>query len=309
MTRPCVPAAGPHGGDVTRVAAALGVDPTSIIDLSASMNPYAPDVGALFTADRRRLDDALHRYPDPAVGTAALAAAIDVDPDVVVLTNGGAEAIALVAAEIRIGNVVEPEFSLYRRHLAVIDESAPRWRSNPSNPMGQLAEPHDVAGVWDEAFYPLATGSWTRGDSEAWRLGSMTKLWNCPGLRLGYVIAPDGESALRLQRRQPQWSVNGLALDIVTDLLARTDLPGWSAQIAGLSAEFATGLRALGFDVHTTEANWVLVDRRDLRTDLAVLGVLVRECASFGLPGLHRVALPHPSRLDEVLAAFAHVQS
>lgn len=309
MTPSSVPAAGPHGGDVTRVAAALGVDPTSIVDLSASMNPYAPDVGALFAADRRRLDDALHRYPDPAVATAAVAAAIGVDPGLVVLTNGGAEAIALVAAEIRTANVVEPEFSLYRRHLAVIDDSAPRWRSNPSNPMGQLAGPDDVAGVWDEAFYPLATGSWTRGDSEAWRLGSMTKLWNCPGLRLGYVIAPDADSALCLRRRQPQWSVNGLALDVLTDLLAGTDLAGWSVQIAQLRDAFAAALRELRFDVHSTEANWVLVDRRDLRTDLAVLGVLVRDCASFGLPGLHRVALPHPSRFDQVLAAFARVRS
>ena len=83
------------------------------------------------------------------------------------LTNGGAEAIALVAAELPVGNVIEPDFSLYRRHLARIDESAPRWRSNPSSPHGELAGDDETAGVWDEAFYALATGAWTRGDAES----------------------------------------------------------------------------------------------------------------------------------------------
>lgn len=302
-----MPEAGAHGGDGARVAAALGLDPATMIDLSASTNPFAPDVGDLVLSDRRRLDAALHRYPDPAAATQAVAAAIGVDPDLVVLTNGGAEAIALVAAEVRVANIVEPEFSLYRRHLAAIATSAPRWRSNPSNPLGRLARPDDVAGIWDEAFYPLATGTWTRGDTAGWRLGSMTKLWNCPGLRLGYAIAPDAESAAQLRRRQPQWSVNGLALSLVADLLARTDLPGWQAQLSGLRDTFAAVLIELGLAVRTTDANWVLVNRPDLRAELATHRVLVRDCTSFGLPGLHRIALPHPSRLDDVLAAFARL--
>ena len=151
-----------------------------------SLNPVAPDVAPIVAAHAGAID----RYPEPAAATAALAAAIGVPADRVVLTNGGAEAIALVAAELGAGEVVDPEFSLYRRHLAEIRPGAGRWRSNPSNPLGQLAAAADVAAVWDEAFWPLATGTWTRGDDTAWRLGSLTKLWACPGLRLGYVIAP-----------------------------------------------------------------------------------------------------------------------
>jgi hypothetical protein len=40
--------------------------------------------------------------------------AVGVDRELVVLTNGAADAIALVAAEERIGAVVEPEFSASR---------------------------------------------------------------------------------------------------------------------------------------------------------------------------------------------------
>src|SRR4051812_44139684 len=152
------PPAGRHGGDGARLAAALGIDVSKVLDLSASLNPVAPDPAPVVA---RHLD-ALGRYPDPGAATAALAAAMAVDPATLLLTNGGAEAIALVAAECG-GHVVGAEFSLYERHL---DGGRPggRWRSNPHNPTGLLADPAATAAVWDEAFWPLATGTWTRGD-------------------------------------------------------------------------------------------------------------------------------------------------
>src|ERR1700685_111099 len=42
-----VPPLGPHGGDGERIARALGLDPESLLDLSASLNPVAPDVMTL----------------------------------------------------------------------------------------------------------------------------------------------------------------------------------------------------------------------------------------------------------------------
>src|SRR2546423_14395456 len=106
-------AAGQHGGDGARLAAALGVPPSAILDLSASLNPLAPDPAPVVA---RHLD-ALGRYPDPTVARAALADAIGVAEDELVVTNGGAEAIALVAGELGAGRVDEPDFGLYRRHL------------------------------------------------------------------------------------------------------------------------------------------------------------------------------------------------
>ena len=229
------------------------------------------------------------------------------DHDCLVLTNGGAEAIALVAGDAPAGAVAEPEFSLYRRHLATVSADAPRWRSNPSNPLGTLAGPDEGARVWDEAFYPLATGRWTRGDERTWRLGSLTKLWACPGLRLGYAIAPDTDAAARLRARQPQWAVNGLVAALVPALLAATDLAGWQHAIEVARRRFAAELGSLGFAVSATDANWVLVDGHDLRTRLAPHGVVVRDLASFGLDGRFRVALPRPDELDRVLTAFAQV--
>jgi len=283
------------------VAAALGIAVTDVLDLSASMNPVAPDPGPVVA---RHLD-ALGRYPDAGEATAALAEAMGVDPDRLLLTNGGAEAIALVAAETGPGWADACDFSLYRRHLPALDPAGPRWRSDPHNPLGSLAGPEVVAEVWDEAFYPLATGRWTAG-RPGFALGSLTKLLACPGLRVGYVVCPDGEVRERLAARQPRWAVNGLVCAALTDLLAPVDLPGWAVAVAELRTELVVVLEAAGLDVRQgATASWVLVDGApDLRSELAPHGVVVRDCTSFGLSGTHRVAVPTAGQLPRLAGAL-----
>jgi histidinol-phosphate/aromatic aminotransferase/cobyric acid decarboxylase-like protein len=290
-----IPPPGPHGGDGARVAAALGVPVDQVLDLSMSLNPVAPDVAPVIAS---RLG-ALARYPDPAGATEALAARLGAGADRVVLTNGGAEAIALVGGLLG-GSVDEPDFSLYPR------EGGPRWRSNPHSPSGRLAGPELVAEVWDEAFWPLATGTWTRGDADrgAWVVGSLTKLLACPGLRVGYVLAPDAAGAAAVRARQPAWSVNGLVTEALGDLLAGVDLPAWSTAVAGLRADLAGVLRAAGLAPAPSDACWVVVEAPGLRDRLARRGVVVRDCASFGLPHHVRIAVPDGpglTRLQEAL--------
>ncbi len=231
-----VPAPGRHGGDARAIASALGVDPRRMLDLSQSLNPAAPDPVPVL---RRHLES-LRSYPDPDAATAALAEAMGVDRTRLLLTNGGSEAIRLVGDELG-GRVVEPEFSLHPRR------GGPLWRSNPHNPSGLLAAPDERAEVWDEAYYAVATGWWTRGD-DAVVVGSLTKLFACPGLRIGYILVPPGDDALidRCRDRQPVWSVNGLAVAALPDLLARADLPAWSARVDALRGQLGSVLRRHG---------------------------------------------------------------
>jgi histidinol-phosphate/aromatic aminotransferase/cobyric acid decarboxylase-like protein len=274
------------------VARALGLDPDAVLDLSQSLNPLAPDP---VPAVARHLG-AMRAYPDPADATAALARTMGVDPGRLLLTNGGAEAIALVAAELG-GRVVEPEFGLHPRRGGAL------WRSNPHSPSGLLAGADEIADVWDEAFFPLATGRWTRGDGRA-VVGSLTKLLACPGLRLGYLVG-EPDLVARCRARQPQWAVGAVAAAALPDLLETIDLPGWSAGIARLRRELADLLTSFGLGVRPSDANWVLVDRGGLREALAPNGVVVRDCASFGLRGVTRIAVPSARGLEHLAAALA----
>jgi len=293
LDRRAVPAAGGHGGDGARVAEALGLDPATVLDLSASLNPLAPDPASIVA---RHLGS-LGRYPDPARATAALAEAVGVGPEQVLLTNGGSEAISLVGARLG-GRVDEPEFSLHPR------AGGPRWRSNPHNPTGRLAAPDESAEVWDEAFYPLATGRWTRGDAESVVVGSLTKLFACPGLRLGYVIGPP-DLVAALAGDQPHWSVNGPAASALPDLLATADLPAWAGAIAGLRRQLIDLLGAHGLGPQPSEANFVLcASAGGLRERLAPHGVVVRDCTSFGLAGMARVAVPGPEGMERLARAL-----
>ncbi|OLT21309.1 hypothetical protein BJF81_15335 [Ornithinimicrobium sp. CNJ-824] len=306
---PSLPAPGAHGGDGPAVARALGMDPDDLLDLSQNMNPVAPDIGPLVAVHL----DSLVRYPDPAAATRLLAEALGADPGRVLLTNGGSEAIHLVAAVLGGGVLREPEFGLHPR-----SDRGPRWRTDPHSPSGRLATAEEKVQVWDEAFYPLATGRWTAGRDACLTVGSLTKTFHCPGLRLGYVVVPargalttadgralDPDALLAgLRTAQPHWSVSTLALAVLPDLLATADLPGWARAIAALRDQVVHLLEDAGLRVEAAQAPWVLVHEPALRERLAPHGVLVRDCTSFGMPGTARIAVPGPGGLERVERAL-----
>lgn len=301
MTGPLLPP-GPHGGDAPLLAAALGWPVSSILDLSASLNPLAPDVRP---ALRRALDH-VGRYPDDTRATASLAEAMAVEPDRLVLTNGGAEAIAIVAQHRPVGWADAFDFSLYRRHLRTLDPAGPRWRSDPHNPTGRLAPADDVAAVRDEAFYLLATGSWTRGDVGGTVVGSLTKAWAMPGVRVGYVLAGDDAEAAAIRALRPQWSVDGLVCHALPDLLALAEPQRWRDGIAELRRQLVDLLAVHGLRAEPSDAPYVWVlDAAGVRDLLLPHGVLVRHGGSFGYPDAVRIAVPGADGLERLATALA----
>ncbi len=292
-----IPPPGPHGGDGAAVARALGLPLEEILDLSQSLNPVAPDPRPVIAAHL----EALGHYPDATRAHEALASAMSIDGDRLLLTNGGSEAIALVSAEIG-GYVNEPDFSLHPRG------TGPLWRSNPHSPSGLLAGATERADVWDEAFYPLATGTWTRGDRDAVVVGSLTKLLACPGLRVGYLVG-EPEFVARCRERQPLWSLNGLACAALPDLLAPLDLMAEATATHNLRTQLRALLETFGLHSLPSDANWLLVPRAGLRDALARHGVVVRDCHSFGLENTVRVAVPNLDGLTRLANALHELQS
>ncbi len=296
-----------HGDRSYELAKEKGIDPDSILDLSASLNPLAPDIASM----ARKYLSSLSRYPDSYAAQCQLADAIGVSPERLILTNGGSEAISLVATLKPEGQVIEPEFSLYRRHLKTVGKSFPIWRSNPSNPLGKLLDASQKADIYDEAFYQLATGTWSRGafEKDAFILGSLTKLFACPGLRVGYIISPDENLAATIRDLQPKWSVGSLALSLIPDLieLATNEMKHWAQGIKELRTSLFSLFCSFGYTPFDSDANYIVVPgARHLIGPLADKGIFVRDAKSFGLDAI-RVAVPNNDGQIRLLTALKEI--
>ena len=205
-----------------------------------------------------------------------------------------------------------------------LERLAPRlcWLCSPSNPTGAALPAALVATVvtahpgtlfvLDEAYCDLlAEPQWERDSLAAGNLvvlHSMTKYWGLAGLRLGHAVAAPGTAAA-LRAAAPPWSVNACAQ--AAGVAALADLAHHRRSVELLTGErdrLAAGLRSLGWTTEPTTAGFFLVyagDAAALRRDLLARGCLVRDCASFGLPGHVRVSPRHPRQNDLLLDAFA----
>jgi histidinol-phosphate aminotransferase len=147
-----------------------------------------------------------------------------------------------------------------------------------------------------------------RDDPRVVVLRSLTKNMGLAGLRLGYAVAAS-RVIETLRRAQPPWSVNAFAQ--AAGLAALGD---WEHAVAGRRAAQAAksylvdGLTRLGLICLPSCVNFWLVevgDAAELRRRLLLRGILVRDCASFGLPRHIRLAarpLPECERLLQALA-------
>ncbi|PTX64304.1 L-threonine O-3-phosphate decarboxylase [Melghirimyces profundicolus] len=149
-----------HGGDRWTAGERFGREAGSFLDFSANINPLGPPTGVLDILRRIWNDpecSTLSRYPDPAARSlrSALAGRLGVDPEQVLIGNGGAELIDLLhsAARPRRVGVIHPSFAEY--------EAAARKR-------GQEIVP--LKTEWDRAFLPerKALLAWIREVDLAW---------------------------------------------------------------------------------------------------------------------------------------------
>jgi histidinol-phosphate/aromatic aminotransferase/cobyric acid decarboxylase-like protein len=71
--------------------------------------------------------------------------------------------------------------------------------------------------------------------------------------------------------------------------------------VAKARAELVDVITGHGLASEPSDAAWVLVPgAAGLRDGLARLGVVVRDCRSFGLPGHARIAVPDAAGLDRL---------
>lgn len=325
-----------HGGLHASELAALGLAPTSVLDLSASLNPRGPHPSVLVAA----VEADLRRYPPPHAEPLrdAIAERADLDADQVLVTPGATAAIHLAArALLEPGDtcrIFPPTFGEYAAAVenagaAVLeggDEGRPKLTilCNPNNPTGEyrgrarvaeIAERAALDGgtlLLDVAYDPFVEGAWDANDlvragAPVLVVHSMTKLHAIPGIRLGYVTGP-ADLVARLARLQPAWAVSSTAIAAGIAGLRVEEQQRWAApEVTRSRAELTAALRAADIEVRDSRANFILArvgDAPAFRLRLLHLGFAVRDCTSFGLPEWVRVAIPQEGALTRLARAF-----
>jgi threonine-phosphate decarboxylase len=194
---------------------------------------------------------------------------------------------------------------------------------NPNNPTGAVLAADGIAAwarqhprtlfVVDEAYLPFADGLGSALDfagENVLVLRSMTKDFALAGVRLGYAVGADSLIA-PLRRAQPPWSVNALAqaagVAALRDPAHRQDSLG---RLARAKQELVAGLARLGLAPAPSAAHFFLLrvgHGAAFRLALLRRGVLVRDCASFGLPAHVRIAARRPGENERLLNAVREV--
>lgn len=193
---------------------------------------------------------------------------------------------------------------------------------NPNNPTGTVV-PADALTAWagqhprtlfvvDEAYRPFAPGLPSAlGPDNVLVIRSMTKDCGLAGLRLGYTVGPKPIVAA-LRRAQPPWSVNAPAQAAgVAALRDRAHRRRSLEQLAEVRHALVADLAGMGLIAVPSATHFFLLrvgDGAAFRAALLWRGVLVRDCASFGLPPYVRVSTRLPADNARLLAALAEVR-
>ncbi|HEU4321951.1 MAG TPA: histidinol-phosphate transaminase [Roseiflexaceae bacterium] len=197
---------------------------------------------------------------------------------------------------------------------------------NPNNPTGGylpraaverlLRAAPETLLVLDEAFVGFLPDAWSsRPLLEAGNLAvlrSLTKDYALTGLRAGYLLGPPALIAA-VEKVQPPWSVNALAQAAARVALAdEGHLRRSLAALAEARAALVDGLERLGLAPLPSRLHFSLLEVGDgaaWQRALLERGILVRDCASFGLPAHIRIASRRPEENARLLEAVREVRS
>ena len=179
------------------------------------------------------------------------------------------------------------------------------WITNPHNPTGQLWKKNSLEEIikkyklviCDESFLSITPNGekeslipLTKKYDNLLVLRSLTKIFNIPGLRLGYVIG----SSKKLQQwkinRDP-WPLNCFAIKAGIELLTNKKLyEQWTRKIHNwINIERKRVFEKLSeienLKVHNSSTNFFLIESKtSLSPNIKYLenkGILLRECTSF----------------------------
>jgi len=300
---------------VEAVARAWGCAISDVLDLSTGLHPAGTPVW-LGEWLQEHVWLAEH-YPDvhgePA--RSALANMLGMMPENVLITAGAQAVIEVIfqAMECRSMAIQIPCYNEPIRcakrtgcEVRAYESGTPPvadmlWLTSPSNPTGQTTwplrlspdasplTPHFIC--LDESYMPFSQRSSSGLTSNVIRIGSLTKTFCIPGLRLGYVIA-DESMIQQLARWLPPWPTSTLALHLSPKLLPEADAR--DKQLVAARQRLRRLLEQYDWKVQASEASFIMAKPDTSPPDFARHRILVRHFPEwpqlagwvrFGFPG------------------------
>ena len=318
-----------HGGPDYSELRTKGIRADALIDFSVSINPYplprsvkkaasGGRISAYPDPEASELRDAISSFHGRAAGE-------------ILPVNGLSQGIRLLSSLLlsqgKISLIAGPTYGEYEKYsliagaeiirhndteslcrVASAKKPAVLWLCNPNNPTGTMLGSDELSLIAkacgdgyliiDEAyinFLPPDKRTSVSADNIV-IMRSMTKDFALTGLRLGYIAA-NSRIIEDLKKLQPIWSVNASAQRAGTAAIGA--LAYYERQWEKLRREksdFVAKLGEFGLTISPGAANFILA-RLGPKTDpewkdrLLCSGILVRDCASFGLPGFVRIGV------------------
>jgi histidinol-phosphate aminotransferase len=197
------------------------------------------------------------------------------------------------------------------------------WLSNPNNPTGELlpldfiadlAEATSGVLIVDEAYFEMSgvtAAPLTEAMPNVVVVRTLSKAFGLAGMRVGYALAGPAISEV-LKRVRPPGSISGVSAALGTQVL--TDLAGMRDRVARVQAErtrLQRELRALGFEVRDSSANFLLVRTgRQAAPALLQKGLVVRTFPANSPVGEYiRITVRKPEENARLVAAIRSVRA
>ena len=322
-----------------------------IVKLNTNENPYPHSPKAVAAMEAVLRSDRLRKYPEPMGDTFRRAAGktLGVDPEAILIGNGSDDVLTvLTRAFVPEGGLIAsltPSYLLYKT-LAEIQGArfegvpfAAGWQlpnpwplpganltfvANPNSPSGTAVSNADLerlAGqlqgplVVDEAYADFAE---TNALELAQRLPNvivtrtLSKSYSLAGLRFGFAVtAPKLVSELNKVKDSYNCDMLSLA-GAAAAIEDQTYLHSQRQKILATRQRLAEGLRALGFDVLPSQANFVWATRRDrpvqpIFAELKRKNLLVRYMNYVGFGDGIRVTVGTDAEIDRLLGELQRI--
>jgi len=194
---------------------------------------------------------------------------------------------------------------------------------SPNNPTGQILSGdilHELAHkhqstlfVIDEAYIAFSQDLKTAFDPELENLlimRSMTKDYSLASLRLGYALGHENTIDL-ISTVRPPWNVNafaqaaGMAALADQEYLQTTLQKTWESK-----QQLLAGLQELGLSHIPSRTHFFLIpvgNAAEIRSKLLQKKIQVRDCTSFGLPEMIRIATLRPEQNQLLINALKKI--